>query len=293
MEYKNLANGNKIPMLGLGVYQVPDLEVCKQSVLDAFGMGYRLIDTAEDYGNEAAVGAAFKESGLNRDEVFITSKIWVSNIGYEKTKRAYDAALKRLDMEYMDLVLLHQSLSDYYGAWRALEELYKEGRVRAIGVSNFYPERLADLCSNVEIKPMVNQIECHTFYQRPVDLECAQHFNVAMEAWAPFAEGGRGIWTNEILNKIASAHGKTVAQVALRWNIQRGVIVIPKSTHKNRLEENINVFDFTLTDEEMKEIATLDEGHTEIINHHDWRIAEFLNKVQPADPHAWDGFLKK
>lgn len=280
MEYKTLANGIKMPMVGLGVFQVEDLKQCEQSVLDALNAGYRLIDTAESYMNEEAVGSAVKKSGLKRDEVFITSKIWLSNFGYEKTKKAYEAGLKRLGMEYMDLILLHQSLADYYGAWRALEELYKEGKVRAIGVSNFYPERLTDLCMNAEIKPMVNQIECHPFFQRNTDIECAEHFGVALEAWAPFAEGGRGIFTDEVLTEIAQAHGKTVAQVILRWNIQRGVVVIPKSVHKERIEENINIFDFTLTDEEMQKISTLDTGHTEIIDHYDWHIAEFLNTVQ-------------
>ena len=238
------------------------------------------MDTAESYMNEEAIGSAFRKSGLSRDEVFITSKIWVSNFGYEKTKKAFEAALKRLGMEFMDLILLHQSLSDYYGAWRALTELYREGKVRAIGVSNFYPERLADLCMNFDVKPMVNQIECHPFFQREKDIECAKHFGVQLEAWAPFAEGGRGIWINETLASIAAAHGKTVAQVILRWNIQRGVAVIPKSVHKNRIEENINVFDFVLTDEEIKKISALETGHTEIIDHYDWHIAEFLNTVQ-------------
>ncbi|MFR9148607.1 MAG: aldo/keto reductase [Hungatella sp.] len=280
MQTVKLSNGMEMPMVGIGVYQVPDAAQCEQSVLDAFEAGYRLVDTAEGYMNEEAVGSALKKSGLNRDEVFITSKIWIANFGYEKTKRAYNAALKRLDMEYMDLVLLHQSLSDYYGAWRALEELYKEGRIRAIGVSNFYPERLTDLCMNAEIKPMVNQIECHPFFQRETDLECAKHFGVLLEAWAPFAEAGRGIFTNEILNGISKKYGKTVAQVILRWNVQRGVVVIPKSVHKERIEENINIFDFTLTDEDMTAIAALDTGHTEIIDHYDWKIAEFLNTVK-------------
>ena len=280
MQTVKLSNGMEMPMVGIGVYQVPDAAQCEQSVLDAFEAGYRLVDTAEGYMNEEAVGSALKKSGLNRDEVFITSKIWITNFGYEKTKRAYDAALKRLDMEYMDLVLLHQSLSDYYGAWRALEELYKAGRIRAIGVSNFYPERLTDLCMNAEIKPMVNQIECHPFFQRETDLECAKHFGVQLEAWAPFAEAGRGIFTNEILNCISKKYGKTVAQVILRWNVQRGVVVIPKSVHKERIEENINIFDFTLTDEDMTAIAALDTDHTEIIDHYDWKIAEFLNTVK-------------
>lgn len=280
MQTVKLSNGMEMPMVGLGVYQVPDAAQCEQSVLDALEAGYRLIDTAEGYMNEEAVGSALKKSGLNRDEVFITSKIWITNFGYEKTKRAYDAALKRLDMEYMDLVLLHQSLSDYYGAWRALEELYKEGRIRAIGVSNFYPERLTDLCMNAEIKPMVNQIECHPFFQRETDLECAKHFGVQLEAWAPFAEAGRGIFTNEILTGIAKKYGKTAAQVILRWNVQRGVAVIPKSVHKERIEENINIFDFILSDEDMAAIAMLDTGHTEIIDHYDWKTAEFLNTVK-------------
>ena len=280
MEQKTLSNGVKMPLVGFGVYQVEDHKLCEQSVLEALNAGYRLIDTAESYMNEEAVGSAVKKSGLKRDEVFITSKIWVSNFGYEKTKKAFEAGLKRLGMEYMDLILLHQSLSDYYGSWRALEELYKEGKVRAIGVSNFYPERLTDLCMNVEIKPMVNQIECNPFFQRKTDLECAEHFGVAVEAWAPFAEGGRGIWTNDVLTEIAKAHNKTVAQVILRWNVQRGVVVIPKSVHKERIEENIGIFDFVLTDEEMKKIGTLDTGHTEIIDHYDWHIAEFLNTVK-------------
>lgn len=280
MQTVKLSNGMEMPMVGFGVYQVPDAAQCEQSVLDALEAGYRLIDTAEGYMNEEAVGSALKKSGLNRDEVFITSKIWITNFGYEKTKRAYDAALKRLDMEYMDLVLLHQSLSDYYGAWRALEELYKEGRIRAIGVSNFYPERLTDLCMNAEIKPMVNQIECHPFFQRETDLECAKHFGVQLEAWAPFAEAGRGIFANEILTGIAKKYGKTAAQVILRWNVQRNVVVIPKSVHKERIEENINIFDFTLSDEDMAAIATLDTGRTEIIDHYDWKTAEFLNTVK-------------
>lgn len=280
MEWITLANGVKMPSLGLGVYQVPDFAQCEQSILEAFQAGYRLIDTAESYMNEEAVGSALKKSGLSREDVFITSKIWISNFGYQKTKRAYEAALKRMGTDYMDLVLLHQSLSDYYGAWRALEELYQEGRVRAIGVSNFYPERLADLCMNAGIKPMVNQVECHPFFQRNTDLECARHFNVQLEAWAPFAEGGRGIWDNEVLVGIAIAHKKTVAQVILRWNVQRGVAVIPKSVHKERIEENIDIFDFVLSEEEMQAITALDTGHTEIIDHHDWKIAEFLNTVK-------------
>lgn len=280
METVRLHNGVEMPILGIGVYQIPDVVECERSLLDAFGAGYRLVDTAEGYMNEEAVGAALKKSGLDRGEVFITSKIWISNFGYERTRKAYEAALKRMDVEYLDLVLLHQSLSDYYGAWRALEELYQEGKVRAIGVSNFYPERLADLCMNANVNPMVNQIECHPFFQRGVDLECAERFDVQLEAWAPFAEAGRGIFANEVLAAIAERHNKTIAQVILRWNVQRGVVVIPKSVQKERIEENINIFDFSLDSEEMEAIATLDTGRTEIIDHHDWKIAEFLNTVE-------------
>lgn len=275
-----LSNGVKMPSMGLGVYQIEDTAQCEQAVLDALKVGYRLIDTAENYLNEEAVGSAFRKSGLRRNEVFITSKIWPNHYGAEKTKQAYETALKRLDMEYMDLILLHQSLSDYYGAWSVLEELYQDGKVRAIGVSNFYPERLTDLCMNATVKPMVNQIECHPFFQRTSDLECAKYFGVQLEAWAPFAEADRGIFNNEILTSIAAKHDKTVAQVILRWNVQRGVVVIPKSVHKERIEENINIFDFELTQEEMDKIATLDTGHTEIIDHYDWKIAEMLNTVQ-------------
>lgn len=279
MQTVKLSNAIEMPVVGLGVYQMEDMKQCEQAVLDAFHSGYRMIDTAENYMNEEAVGAAFRKSGLKREEVFITSKIWINHFGKEKTKNAYEAALKRMGLEYLDLVLLHQSLSDYYSAWRALEELYQEGKVRAIGVSNFYPERLTDLCMNARIKPMVNQIECHPLFQRETDLECAAHFGVQLESWAPLAEAGRGILENEMLAEIAKNYKKTVAQVILRWNVQRGVVVIPKSIHKERIEENINIFDFTLSEDEMKAIAALDTGHTEIINHYDWKTAEFLNTV--------------
>lgn len=285
MQTTRLNNGIEIPMLGLGVFQVPVGQETEDIVLDAFNSGYRLIDTAEAYYNEEGVGKAFKRSGLKREEVFITSKIWIKNFGYEKTKKAYEASLKRLDMEYMDLVLLHQSLSDYYGAWRALEELYKEGKVKAIGVSNFYPERLTDLCLSAEIKPMVNQIECHPFFQREKDIACAKHFGVQVEAWGPFAEAGRGIFENELLLEIANSHQKTVAQVILRWNIQRGVVVIPKTVNKSRMEENINVFDFNLTDDEMNKISTLDTGRSEIIDHYDWHITEMMYTIKSADEY--------
>lgn len=280
MQTIRLNNGIEMPVMGLGVYQIEDMDQCEQAVLDAFHAGYRMIDTAENYMNEEAVGTALRKSGLKREEVFITSKIWINHFGKEKTKSAYEAALKRMGLEYLDLVLLHQSLSDYYSAWRVLEELYQEGKVRAIGVSNFYPERLTDLCMNVGIKPMVNQIECHPFFQRETDLECAEYFGVQLESWAPLAEAGRGILEHKTLTEIAKKHEKTVAQVILRWNIQRGIVVMPKSIRKERIEENINIFDFELSEDEMKTISTLDTGHTEIINHYDWKTAEFLNTVK-------------
>ncbi|MCM1166472.1 MAG: aldo/keto reductase [Lachnospiraceae bacterium] len=279
MEFTTLSNGVKMPLIGLGVYQVPDAAQCEGAVLYALKTGYRLIDTAAAYANEEAVGSAVKKSGVPRDKIFITSKVWVADFGYEKTKKAVENSLKKLDTDYMDLCLLHQSLSDYYGSWRAFEELYREGKLRTVGVSNFYPERLTDLCMNAEIKPMVNQIECHPFFQRTTDLECAKHFDVQIEAWAPFAEAGRGIFTNEILTQIARAHNKTAAQIILRWNVQRGVVVIPKSVHNERIEENFNIFDFELSESEMSRIAALDTGHTEIIDHYDWKIAKMLNEV--------------
>ena len=283
MDRITLHNGVAIPTMGFGVFQINDLNVCRQAVADALETGYRLIDTAENYMNEEAVGQAIRESGVPRDEIFLTTKLWINHFGTEETPQAVEAALRRLDTDYLDLVLLHQSLGDYYSAWRALEKLYQTGKVRAIGVSNFYPERLTDLCMNAEIKPMVNQIECHPFFQRETDLVCAKHFGVQLEAWGPLAEAGRGLFTNEVLTQIAQAHGKTVAQVVLRWNVQRGVVVIPKTVHKERMAENLDIFDFALSDAEMQAIATLDTGHTEIIDHHDWKIAEYLNTIKGRD----------
>ena len=245
---------------------------------DALEVGYRLIDTAAAYGNEEAVGRAVKRSGVPREDIFITTKVWVQDFGYEKTKRAVAASLEKLDMAYVDLVLLHQQLSDYYGSWRALQELCRQGSVRAIGVSNFYPDRLADLCENANILPAVNQIECHPFYQRAYDLDVMNKLRVAPMAWGPFAEGGHDIWNNPILKKIAAKHGKTVAQVALRFTLQRGVIVIPKTVHKDRLIENMAVWDFELDGEDMSQIAALDTGRTEIIDHLTVDMVQFLNR---------------
>lgn len=259
MEFTTLANGVRTPMLGLGVYQVSEAE-CEVIVEKAFAAGYRLIDTAQAYRNERGVGAAFRKSGLKREDVFLTTKIWVSNFGDEKTYDSYRASLEASGLDYWDLVLLHQSWSDYYGAWRALERLYDEGLIRAIGVSNFYPERLADLCVNARIRPMVNQIECHPFFQRGRDLECAEHFGVRLEAWGPFAEGGRGIFTNPVITKIAEHYGKTPAQVALRFSLEEDVIVLPKSTHTERMQENLALFDFALTKEDLAALRGLDTG---------------------------------
>lgn len=278
MNTVTLNNGVVMPVLGLGVYQIDDASLCEQIVRDALRAGYRLIDTAAAYGNEEAVGRAVKRSGVPREDIFITTKVWVQDFGYEKTKRAVAASLEKLDMAYVDLVLLHQQLSDYYGSWRALQELCRQGSVRAIGVSNFYPDRLADLCENADILPAVNQIECHPFYQRAYDLDVMKKLRVAPMAWGPFAEGGHDIWNNPILKKIAAKHGKTVAQVALRFTLQRGVIVIPKTVHKDRLIENMAVWDFKLDGEDMSQIAALDTGCTEIIDHLTVHMVQFLNR---------------
>ncbi|MDN0046495.1 aldo/keto reductase [Megasphaera hexanoica] len=278
MNTVTLNNGVVMPVLGLGVYQIDDASLCEQIVRDALRAGYRLIDTAAAYGNEEAVGRAVKRSGVPREDIFITTKVWVQDFGYEKTKRAVAASLEKLDMAYVDLVLLHQQLSDYYGSWRALQELCRQGTVRAIGVSNFYPDRLADLCENADILPAVNQIECHPFYQRAYDLDVMKKLRVAPMAWGPFAEGGHDIWNNPILKKIAAKHGKTVAQVALRFTLQRGVIVIPKTVHKDRLIENMAVWDFELDGEDMSQITALDTGRTEIIDHLTVDMVQFLNR---------------
>lgn len=274
-----LNNGIEMPMEGLGVYQVPDLAECEQAVSDALKAGYRLIDTAAGYNNEEAVGTAIRKSGIPREEIFVTTKIWVADFGDDKTPAAVERALNKLDIEYIDLVLLHQAMSDYYGAWRALEKEYEKGRIKAIGVSNFYPDRLVDLCENVRIIPAVNQVECHPFYQKEYDLEVMKELGVAPMAWAPFAEGGHDIWNNPVLKGIAEKHGKTVAQVTLRWNVQRGVIVIPKSVHQNRIVENMDIWDFELDTEDMKKISTLDTGKTEIFDHYDIKLVRLCNQL--------------
>ncbi len=277
MEYTILNNGVKMPMEGFGVFQVRDQAECEQAVLDAISVGYRLIDTAASYGNEEAVGAALKKSGACRDDLFIATKLWVSDSSYEGAKKAFEASLKKLGLEYLDLYLLHQPMGDYYGAWRALEELYKEGCIRAIGVCNFYPHVLADFCETVEILPMVNQVELNPFFQQPDALSLMKEYEVQPEAWAPFAEGKHGIFTHPVLTEIGAKYGKSASQVALRWNVQRGVVVIPKSTHRNRMEQNFDIWNFSLTDEEMTAIAALDIGHSEIVNHFDPNFVRALH----------------
>jgi diketogulonate reductase-like aldo/keto reductase len=267
MDYTILNNGIKMPMEGFGVFQMADLSECEQAVLEAIQAGYRLIDTAAAYRNEEAVGAAIKQCGVAREELFITTKLWVQDTGYEATRKAFQTSLDKLGLDYLDLYLVHQPIGDYYGSYRAMEELYKEGKIKAIGVSNFYPDRLVDLCLNVEIVPAVNQIELHPFYQQEFALAVMKEYKVQPEAWGPLAEGKHGIFTNTLLLELAEKYGKSVAQVVLRWNTQRGVVIIPKSANQNRIKENIDIWDFELSQDEMNKIAALDLGHSEIVHH--------------------------
>ncbi len=272
-----LNNGIEIPTVGFGVFQVPDQAQAKDVVLQALKAGYRHIDTAAAYMNEEAVGAAVRESGLPREEVFVTSKLWVQDFGYENAKKAIQTSLNKLGLDYIDLYLLHQPVGDYLGAWRALEEAYKAGKIKAIGISNFYEDRLTDFCETVNILPAVNQVEMHPFFQRERLLETAKEYGVAIEAWGPFAEGKFGIFTHPVLTKIGDKYGKTSAHVALRWNLDRGVIVLPKSVTPERIKANIDVFDFKLDDEDMAEIAKLDMGHSEIVDHHNPAFIKMLH----------------
>ena len=280
MEYVTLNNGIKMPLEGFGVFQVPDPAQCKQAVLDAINSGYRLIDTAAAYMNEEAVGAAIKESGVDRSKLFITTKLWVQDADYESAKKAIETSLEKLGLDYLDLYLIHQPMGDYVGAYRAMEEAYKEGKLRAIGVCNFYPARLADLCETVDVIPAVNQIELHPFFQQEDALALMKEYGVRPEAWGPFAEGNHGIFTHPVLSSIGEKYGKSAAQVALRWNVQRGVVVIPKSVHKDRMEQNMNIWDFELSEEDMNEIAKLDIGHSEIVNHDDPNFVKMLHGLK-------------
>lgn len=279
MQYVTLANGVKMPILGYGVYQVSN-EECERCVLDAISVGYRSIDTAQAYHNEEAVGSAIEKCGVPRSELFLTTKVWISNAGYERAKASIDASLKKLRTDYIDLLLIHQPFGDYYGTWRAMEEAYRAGKLRAIGVSNFYPDRLVDLCKFVDIKPMVNQVETHVFQQQTKAREWMDKYGVAHESWGPFAEGRKDFFTNAVLCEIGQKYQKSAAQVALRFLIQRGVIVIPKSTHKERMKENFEVFNFTLTESDMQKIAALDESESAFFSHYDPATVEFITSVK-------------
>lgn len=283
MEYVTLNNGVKMPMEGFGVFQVPDAAQCEQAVLDAIESGYRLIDTAAAYMNEEAVGSAVAKCGVPREELFITTKLWVQDAGYEEAKAAIQRSLDKLGLDYLDLYLLHQPMGDCVGAYRAMEEACKEGKLKAIGVCNFYPARLADLCETVEVIPAVNQVELHPFFQQENALALMKEYGVVPEAWGPFAEGNHGIFTHPVLTKIGEKYGKSAAQTALRWNVQRGVVVIPKSVHKDRMEQNMDIWDFKLSDEDMAEIAKLDLGHSEIVNHDDPGFVKMLHSMKVHD----------
>lgn len=275
MQYVTLNNGVKMPQMGYGVYQVNSSEA-ERCVSDALSVGYRMVDTAQAYANEEGVGSAVKKSGIARDEVFLVSKIWISNYGYEKAKASIDESLRRLQTDYIDLMLLHQPFCDRYGAYRALEEAYREGKLRAIGVSNFYPDHLIDLASNVEVKPMVNQVETHVFCQQKQPQKYMEELGCQIMSWGPLAEGRNGFFTNEVLSEIGKAHGKSVAQTALRFLLQRGVVIIPKSTHKERMVENLNIFDFELSADEMTRIEALDTKQSLFFDHHDGEVTKMF-----------------
>ncbi|MBO9203690.1 MULTISPECIES: aldo/keto reductase [Niastella] len=278
MQNVTLNNGVVMPILGFGVFQVTDLAECERSVLDAITTGYRLIDTAQSYGNEEAVGKAIKKSGVPREDLFITTKLWIQSNGYDGTKKAFENSLKRLQLDYLDLYLIHQPFGDVYGEWRAIQDLYKEGRIRAIGVSNFHPDRLIDLIIHNEIVPAVNQIETHPFHQQIETQKFLQENNVRIESWGPFAEGKNNIFGNDILLSIGKRHNKSIAQVILRWLTQRGVITIPKSVRKERMEENINIFDFELSLDDMEAIKTLDTKASLFFDHRDPAMVKWLGE---------------
>ncbi len=287
MEYSILSNGLKMPKLGYGVYQVSK-EECENCVLTALKTGYRHIDTAQSYFNEEEVGSAIKNSGVPRNEIFLTTKIWIEHYGYKQTKKSVEDSLHKLKTDYIDLVLLHQPFSDVYGAWKALEEMYLSGVIKAIGVSNFYPDRLVDICSFANIKPMVNQIETHPHNQQTEARKWLNKYNVVHEAWAPFGEGRNGLFTNPTLEQIGKKHQKTTAQVMLRWAIQRDVVVIPKSVHKERIAENFDIFDFTLDNQDMQEIASLDKNQSSFFSHTDPNMVEWFSQMVENRKHNND-----
>jgi len=278
MQKVKLNNGVEMPILGFGVFQVKDLDECERSVRDAIDVGYRLIDTAQSYGNEEAVGKAIKNSNVKREELFITTKLWIQSDGYEGTKKAFENSLKRLQLDYLDLYLIHQPFGDVYGEWKAMQELYKEGRVKVIGVSNFHPDRLIDLIIHNEIIPAVNQIETHPFHQQIETQKFLQENNVQIESWGPFAEGKNNLFHNELLLSIGKKYNKTVAQVVIRWLTQRGIVAIPKSVRKERMEENFAIFDFELSTEDMEAIKTLDTNATLFFDHRDPNMVKWLGE---------------
>lgn len=278
MEQITLYNEVKMPIVGYGVYQVSK-EECERCVMDALAVGYRSIDTAQSYFNEEEVGNAIKKSGVPREDIFLTTKVWVEHYGYEEAKKSVFESMRKLRTDYLDLVLLHQPFSDYYGAYRALEDLYNEGKLRAIGVSNFYPDRLVDMALFNRVKPMVNQVETHPFHQQTEAKKWMERYGVQIEAWAPFGEGRGGLFENPVLAEIAEKHKKTTAQVMLRWHIQRGVVVIPKSAHKERMEENLNIFDFALDQTDMNRISELDQKQSSFFSHCDPAMVEWFAKM--------------
>lgn len=278
MDYVTLNNGVKMPQLGYGVYQTP-MEETESCVLTAIKNGYRSIDTAQAYGNEEGVGQAIVKCGLSREELFITTKIWISNAGYEKAKASIEESLKKLKTDYVDLLLIHQPFGDYYGTYRAMEEAYKAGKARAIGVSNFYPDRYIDIAHFAEVVPAVNQVETHVFQQQKVAREYLAKYHTQIMSWGPFAEGKNDFFNTPALKEIGAKYGKSVAQVALRFLLQNGVVVIPKSTHEERMQENFNVFDFVLTDEEMKQIETLDTGKSLFFSHYSPETVEWFMSI--------------
>jgi 2,5-diketo-D-gluconate reductase A len=280
MQTVSLNNGVKMPIIGFGVYQVPDAEECENTVYEALKAGYRLIDTAAGYLNEEAVGRAIKRSGVPREKLFITTKLWIQDAGYESAKLAFAKSLQKLQLDYLDLYLIHQPFGDYYGAWRAMEDLYREGKIKAIGVSNFLPDRLMDLIVHNEIVPAVNQVETHPFHQQIDNAAFMKEQGVQIQSWGPFAEGRNNMFGNEVLTLIAEKHNKSVAQVVLRWLVQREVVVIPKSVRKERLVENFDIFDFALSAEDIAQISTLDTGESLFLSYHDPEIAKMLGSLR-------------
>lgn len=292
MQFVTLSNGVVMPQLGYGVYQVGKDE-CERCVLDAISAGYRLIDTAQSYFNEEEVGNVIAKCGVPRNELFITTKVWIEHYGYEQTKQSITQSLAKLQTEYIDLVLLHQPFADVYGAWRALEELYEDGVIRAIGVSNFAPDRLVDICSFARIKPMVNQVETHPHFQQTEANKWMQKYGVQHEAWASFGEGRNGLFTQTVLVEIGRNHGKSAAQVMLRWALQRGIVVIPKSVHRERMEQNIDVFNFELSSEEMAQIASLDRNQSSFFSHNDPAMVEWFAQMVEMRKHNNDHAKEK